>query len=215
MSAPSTHYDDRYFEWQKHIGAFGGVANLFKFKAYIRESDAVLDFGCGGGYLLKNIVCRAKLGVELNPVAREEAAQHGITTVAHINEIADSSQDVIVSNHALEHVRNPFEVISELKSKLKRGAIAVFVVPHHKAGEAYAPGDVNHHLYSWNPLTLGNLFSEAGYKIEKAESFQHQWPPNYAQVFSESGEKEFHRVCHDYAVQNQNHQIRVVARRSA
>lgn len=25
------HYSEDYFNWQKNIGAFGGMANLFKF----------------------------------------------------------------------------------------------------------------------------------------------------------------------------------------
>lgn len=44
-----TYYDEKYFEWQKTVGEFGGKANLFKFEKYINEDSDVLDFGCGGG----------------------------------------------------------------------------------------------------------------------------------------------------------------------
>lgn len=43
------YYGEKYFEWQKAVGEFGGRANLFKFEKYIKENDNVLDFGCGGG----------------------------------------------------------------------------------------------------------------------------------------------------------------------
>lgn len=46
------HYNEDYFNWQKNIGLFGGWANSTKFEQYITKEDDVLDFGCGGGYLL-------------------------------------------------------------------------------------------------------------------------------------------------------------------
>lgn len=47
------HYNKEYFEWQKNVGALGGVLNRFKFEAYIAGLDTVIDFGCGGGILIK------------------------------------------------------------------------------------------------------------------------------------------------------------------
>ena len=50
------YYNEKYFnDYQKKIGEFGGIANTFKFKKYIKASDSILDFGCGGGFLLKNL----------------------------------------------------------------------------------------------------------------------------------------------------------------
>ena len=66
------YYDKEYFDlYQKEIGEFGGMANLFKFKKYINDNDTVLDFGCGGGFVLKNLNCKEKIGIDLNSVARE------------------------------------------------------------------------------------------------------------------------------------------------
>ena len=31
------HYNVDYFNWQKNIGAFGGMANLFKFNNHINK----------------------------------------------------------------------------------------------------------------------------------------------------------------------------------
>lgn len=45
----NSNYDKKYFDWQKTIGEFGGKANLFKFEDNIKNTDTVLDFGCGGG----------------------------------------------------------------------------------------------------------------------------------------------------------------------
>ena len=62
----ASHYDEEYFKYQSEIGRFGGWANLTKFSEYIRPEMKVLDFGCGGGYLLANISCKEKLGIEIS-----------------------------------------------------------------------------------------------------------------------------------------------------
>jgi cyclopropane fatty-acyl-phospholipid synthase-like methyltransferase len=69
----SNHYDSKYYDWQKGMGAFGGWANITKFNDYISPNDDVLDFGCGGGYLLKNLVCKKRVGVEINHFAALDA----------------------------------------------------------------------------------------------------------------------------------------------
>ena len=60
------HYDEKYFAWQKYVGKFGGQANKIKFDEIISENEKVLDFGCGGGYLLSSYENIEKYGVEIN-----------------------------------------------------------------------------------------------------------------------------------------------------
>jgi 2-polyprenyl-3-methyl-5-hydroxy-6-metoxy-1,4-benzoquinol methylase len=206
-------YDEKYFQWQKNIGEFGGFGNLFKFKAFIKPSDVVLDFGCGGGYLLENIECARKIGLEVNASAREEAARRGVEVVGRITDIADEIADVIISNHALEHVQSPFAALCALYKKLKIGGKIIFVVPHQDTRGEYDSQDINRHLYTWNQQTLGNLFTAAGYRIVNVESIQHQWPENYQEVFETFGEEGFHKRCRENAVKNHNYQIRIIAAR--
>jgi len=71
VASASTHYDQRYFEYQKEGGNFGGHAELFKFQHFIQPTDSVVDFGCGGGFLLAELVCGRRVGVDVNPSARE------------------------------------------------------------------------------------------------------------------------------------------------
>jgi SAM-dependent methyltransferase len=206
-------YDRRYFDWQKGIGEFGGIANLFKFENEISQPDTVLDFGCGGGYLLNNITCKRKMGIEINESAREEAQKNGVEAYESFNNLEDSYIDIIISNHALEHVTSPFETLKSLYPKLRSGGKIIFVVPHQDTNEEYDPNDPNNHLYTWNQQTLGNLFRHAGYKILKVEAIQHQWPPNYKEIFAKYGEEEFHKQCKEYAKKNNNYQIRIVAQK--
>ena len=72
------HYDEKYFSWQKKIGHFGGQANKIKFEKLIKKNAKVLDFGCGGGYLLSSFENVEKYGVEINQIAVKEAEKNGL-----------------------------------------------------------------------------------------------------------------------------------------
>jgi predicted RNA methylase len=74
----SKHYNEKYFAFQRSIGEFGGWANTAKFEKYIQSDSDVLDFGCGGGFLLKQLGCRKNVGVEVNPIAQKIARENQI-----------------------------------------------------------------------------------------------------------------------------------------
>jgi SAM-dependent methyltransferase len=169
------YYDQRYFDWQRSLGEFGGWADLSKFQQHIRPTDAVVDFGCGGGYLLKRLRAGDRLGVEPNPAARAEAEAQGVATVESAADVPDGFADVVISNHALEHTLDPLGEVRTLRHKLKPGGLAVFVVPCEGVSRRWKPGDVNQHLFSWSPMCIGNLFAEAGFEVEYAEPLLHRW----------------------------------------
>lgn len=204
-------YDQQYFDWQKKIGIFGGTVNLNKFLPFISTNDAVLEFGCGGGYLLKNIQSKQTIGIEINPVARENAKGLGLIVFEKIEEVPDDYANIAISNHVLEHVDNPIETLRALNSKIKKNGKLVFVVPHEKACHNWDPTDINQHLYTWNQMTLGNLFQRAGYKIVSVDKIWHTWPPKFALLYKIFGDTFFHWLCFIEAVRTNTVQIRVVA----
>ena len=91
----SKHYDDDYFDWQSSIGEFGGWANQTKFSNYISKDDTVLDFGCGGGFLLKGIDCKRRVGIEINPSAIDTAENNGVEVYRNVDDVPDEYADVI------------------------------------------------------------------------------------------------------------------------
>lgn len=175
------HYNEEYFNWQKAHGEFGGVSNIFKFKDYIKESDNVIDFGAGGGYLLKNIDCKNKLGIEINGTARAFAKTIGITAHKNADTIEDEWADVIISNHALEHVENPLAEIKHLYKKLKPGGKIVFVVPNERR-KKYVDGNIHNHFFTWAEINLGNLFKHAGYKVLEVKDLKYTNPPGHRKL---------------------------------
>jgi len=205
-----SHYDKNYFEWQKKIGEIGGKLNLFKFKNYINKEDTVLDFGCGGGYLINNVQCKEKKGFEINKSAHEECRKKNIFITDNFDELEDQSLDKIISNHAFEHVPTPFETLKKLYNKLKKGGKIIIVVPceqNHEPGFSYKPNDINQHLYTWCPMTLGNLVKLSGFEVEKAEHIQHQWCTDFKENWNKPN---FHQRCQQQARKHKNFQVRVV-----
>jgi SAM-dependent methyltransferase len=212
----STHYDDRYFGWQAAMGEFGGWANQSKFSRYIEGNSRVLDFGCGGGYILKNLRCGRRVGVEVNPIAAETAARNGIEVFTRVADVPDEYVDVVISNSALEHALQPLEELISLHKKLVPGGKIIFVVPCESISYGYKPNDINHHLYTWSPMCLGNLFSEAGFSVVESKPYIHKWPPKYRLIARLGGRRLFDVACRIYGrIARSWFQVRLVAEKSS
>ena len=190
------HYGEKYFQWQKKVGEFGGYANLFKFIKFISPTDDILDFGCGGGFLLRNIqTTGVKGGVEINPYAREEAIENGIKVYASLDEIPESSYDIIISNHALEHVDDPLKYIKQMKRIIRPDGRIVIVVPH-EVDSKYNQSDNNMHLFTWSPQNLRNLFLFSGdVEFIDVSRIYHSWPRRYVRIQKMFGWRFFNIIC--------------------
>ena len=96
------------------------------------KGKRVADFGCGNGDFLKLISpqCEKTIGIELQEDYVNSLNEYGIDCVNEIEKIEDDSIDVLVSFHVIEHLPNPLEVLTALKSKIVRGGILIIEVPH-------------------------------------------------------------------------------------
>ncbi|RFP88240.1 class I SAM-dependent methyltransferase [Rhodobacteraceae bacterium 63075] len=210
-------YNEDYFQYQNRAGDIQGQANKFKFAPFITDQARVLDFGCGSGALLRAIGDRSgsTVGVEINATARAYAIEHGTEVVPSLSEIPTSSVDIVVSNHALEHVERPFEIITELHRILRGGGQLVLVVPCDRVSLPFIENDKDLHLYSWSASNLGNLVKAAGFDVERAEEIWHLWPPYWKQIIARLGLGTFHVLSRIYALlRRRRSQVRVVARKS-
>lgn len=190
-------YGKDYFDWQAKYGDFGSLIDQEKFLSFLSKKKRLLEFGCGGGYLLAKLPAKEKIGIEINPIARKKAVANGVTVVASYKKIKDNWADVIISNHALEHCTHPLTEIQHLYQKLKKGGRIIFVTPHER-NTRYHPDDVNQHLYTWSELNLANLFRLAGYKIISVETRRTAWPPYYRLLYQILGENLFRKLANLY-----------------
>lgn len=208
-----SHYDESYFNWQKQMGEIGGHINKFLFREEIQDADVLMDFGCGGGYLLAQFPNTHKIGFEINKSAWSECVRNNVRVTDTYDDIEDDSVDTILSCHALEHVPSPFETLRQLYKKLKRGGKFILIVPCEQPSENsfyYSPNDINQHLYTWCPMTLGNLVTLSGFRVLSSLPIQHQWCPDYKERYREP---DFHTRCIEYAKKNKNIQIKVIAKK--
>jgi SAM-dependent methyltransferase len=207
-------YDEKYWAYQEGLGEFGGKAEAFKFASLIRADDTLIDYGGGGGFLLNNLKAARKILIEPNPHARISAMKKfDLEAYASPEDVPESvTADIIISNHCLEHVPNPLEELTKLYQLLRKGGTICIVVPVDAAlGAKYSKNDIDHHIYTWNALLLGNLVADAGFDVISSEEIQYKWPSDFNAVWDRLGEDGFLKAAHDNAVRNKNYQVRLVA----
>jgi len=176
-SKADSHYDQSYYDWQKVSGVLTAKVVAWRIQPYIRTTDCVLDFGCGGGFLLAELDCAKRRGVEINPHARAQAMHRGAECSPTTHEVPDVCADVIVSNSCIEHVESPLTELRQLHSKLRVGGTLIVLVPHETLASCYRPKDVNQHLYAWSPMALGNLVTLAGFEVAEVKIWREMRPP--------------------------------------
>lgn len=213
MKSASDFYDETYFKRQSPNGKIQGQANLFKFEEFITPAFNVVDFGCGGGFLLDAITAADKIGIEINPIAAACAKALGLTKVYPDTLAVDSSwADVVISNHALEHVEEPTKAFHEFNRILKPGGKLVVVTPYDKVSKRFDEADPDFHLFGWSPSNLGNLAKACGFKVHESEEIRHLWPPKWDVIWSRLGPAAFHASSRLYALlRTDRTQVRLVA----
>ena len=203
-----------YFAGQEASGISQGNYNKHLWQPHISPEDEVLDFGCGGGFLLKVIDARKKIGVEINPHARAYAQGQGIETFSDISQVSGYF-DKVISCHVLEHIPHPRQALLELKEKLRDEQSKLLMLQplddwRSKSQRNYNSTDINMHLYAWTPQLLGNLLKSCGMRIVQIKVINHAWPPGYKRLWRISP-FVFHKVAYLWAILIKQRQLFVIA----
>jgi hypothetical protein len=74
---------------------------------------------------------------------------------------------------------------------LKSGGCLHMVVPCESISWKYDADDINQHVYSWSPQSLGNLVKAAGFEIAYSRPYIHKWPPRIAYQVAKLGRPAF------------------------
>jgi SAM-dependent methyltransferase len=141
-----------------------------KLSRFVRPDDVVLEYGVGNGWNLGALQCRRKIGFDVADGVESSVRSLGIEFVADTSVIAGEIADVVLCHHTLEHVLQPPEALKEMRRLLKpQGRLLLYVPLEREARyEHFRRDEPNHHLYSWNVQTLGNLVEEMGFKVIEA-----------------------------------------------
>jgi len=206
------HYDENYFKWQNKNANFAGWAAEGIFTPYITKNNEILDFGCGGGNLLKRIACKKRIGVEINEIALIVAKENCDEVYRFLDEVPNDYVDVIISNNAIEHTHNPLDELKKMYNKLRKNGKIIMVVPCENICFKYKPNDINQHLFSWSPMNIGNLFSLAGFSVISSKPYIHKWPPFAPTIAKIGGRFLFNILCRIYGQINRKwFQVKIVA----
>lgn len=202
---------EEYFRWQRTLGSVGAVIDAKTFQKHINQSDCVLDFGCGGGFTLKNLSCGRRLGVEINPAARLVANENGVECFPDLSEVPSGIADVVISNHAIEHVPSPLAVLTDLKRVLKPNGTLVVKLPidDWRAQRRFDPNDINCHLYTWTPQLLFNCLKVSGFDKDSIEIkvLTNAWFPGFGKAYELLPGFIFDAGCTAFAILKKRRQL--------
>ena len=169
------HYEGetgrRYHQEKRAIPgpAFAWVSRLRaeKIRPYTREMDTVLEYGVGFGWNLAQLKCKRKLGFDIADFLEAGLAEWSIEFVRDTRALGEGSVDTLICHHTLEHTLHPGEALLEMRRLLRPEGRLLLFVPFEKERRyrRFDPAEPNHHLYSWNVQTLGNLVAEMGFKL--------------------------------------------------
>lgn len=163
-----------YHENKRALPAAAGPwvarARATLFQPQVRATDAVFEFGCGYGWNLAALRSARRVGHDVAEAVRAEVAAAGIEFVPETPPLPDAGFDAAICHHALEHVPDPLAVLTELRRLLKPGGTLLLAVPYEceRHYRHFDPAEPNHHLFSWNVQTLGNLVAVAGFAARQA-----------------------------------------------
>jgi glycosyltransferase involved in cell wall biosynthesis/2-polyprenyl-3-methyl-5-hydroxy-6-metoxy-1,4-benzoquinol methylase len=154
----------------------------------VGSNKRVVDFGCATGYFaqfLKQRGCYV-VGVELNPEAAGAAEQYcDQVLVADLDYasipdlLPDQKFDVAVFGDVLEHLRNPWQVLEEVRQILQPDGYVVASIPNIAHGAVrlallqgrfeYADLGLldNTHLRFFTRKTVQDLFERTGYEVSE------------------------------------------------
>jgi SAM-dependent methyltransferase len=152
-------------------GALGWVMELRaeKFQFQVQPEDVVFELGVGAGWNLGKLRCGRRIGSDAADFLAGPVRAKGIRFVSRSQEVTDASVDVALCHHALEHLLEPVAALRELQRLLKPGGKLLLHVPWERETRyaRYRSAEPNHHLYTWNAQTLGNLISLVGFEVEQ------------------------------------------------
>jgi len=147
------------------------------FKDYLKKNIDLLEIGCSSGFMLdafkeKGVNC---IGVEPSGEFGDFLIQSGHSVVADISEIGFNKKfDIITHFFVLEHIRNPFEFLSQSYELLKDDGVIICEFPcaNDPLTSMYSIDafekfywSIAHHYY-YTPKSIQYILDKLKYKYE-------------------------------------------------
>lgn len=153
---------------------------LDQFEAY-RNTNKILDVGCGIGYFLEVAIQRGweVYGTEYTDEAIKICSDKGINMqqgkLDHKN-YNEGDFDIITSFEVIEHINNPAEEVNNFYKLLRKGGVLYLTTPNfnsllrYRLNANYNVICYPEHLSYYTPKSLKKLFSNANFQKLKIET---------------------------------------------
>jgi SAM-dependent methyltransferase len=151
-----------------------------------RTGGALLEIGCGYGYLLDEARPHftRRVGTDFSPAAAQAAARRADAVHAGGADAVPAGErfDCIVATHVIEHVYRPHQFVRTLLQHLKPGGSLVLAAPdagsfwRRGMGRRWPSFKLPEHVLYFDRRTLGRLMAECGLVELAPVPFPHAFP---------------------------------------
>ena len=132
---------------------------------FIKESDSILEIGCGKGAFARNISTKKYVGLEFSQKAIKTATAQGLTVLNESIQFHASDHieeyDAVCAFQVLEHIADIDLFIQSSLCCLKSNGLLILSVPSFDSFSRYTPNfslDMPpHHVTRWTDKALSNL----------------------------------------------------------
>ncbi len=152
---------------------------LDKFEQF-RQTNNILDIGCGDGYFLEAAKKRGwnVYGTEFTDEAIEILDSKGIKSnqgILQTSNYKNEMFDVITSFEVIEHINNPTEECKNINKILRKKGLIYVTTPNFKSFSRYFLKhwdiiEYPEHLSYYTPRTINTLFKMNGFSKSKIET---------------------------------------------
>lgn len=146
-----------------------------------KPSGRLLDYGAGSGAFARFMAGRGFQAVGLEPYSLGTTLQESNLRLVRAPLAKVKAElgkfDVITMWHVLEHLEQPVPLLQELRSMLAPGGVLVVSVPNFASWQSvvFKGGwfhlDPPRHLLQFEPSTLADCLSRAGFAVSKEVPF--------------------------------------------
>ncbi|MBW4472825.1 MAG: methyltransferase domain-containing protein [Stenomitos rutilans HA7619-LM2] len=142
-------------------------------KQFLRESDSILEIGCGKGVFAEQASVEHYIGLEYNQKAIELASSRSITVLnesVQTHAVNNSLKyDVVCAFQVLEHVADILSFITASIDCLKPGGFIIYSVPSSDSFLSVAVNNIlnmpPHHVSCWSDKCLRFIGHKFGLEI--------------------------------------------------
>ena len=129
----------------------------------LARGAAILDYGCGSGWWLRELRARGYSNLwayDVEQPALQQIRSEGIRVLVNPAPLPRAAFDCVRLEHVVEHLINPLEALARVKLALAPDGVIVLVVPNYgswsarTAGLAYGGLDLPRHLSHFTEQSL-------------------------------------------------------------